>query len=105
MKESKLNSYYIDFDLTICNSHFNEETGHYDMGEPMPYMIDAVNRCDKEIVIFTARPEEEWGEVKDWLDAHEVKHSGITNVKKPALRYVDDRAMSPEVFIGVYGKR
>lgn len=107
MQEKPLNSYFIDFDGTLSDTHFNPDTGLYDMGEPLPYMIDAVNNCatSHEIVIFTARPEEEWPAVREWLDTHGVIYQNVTNVKEPALRYVDDRAIRPDEFASMYGNR
>jgi hypothetical protein len=111
MTEKPLNRGYFDFDNTICRASFNEQTGHYDMGEPIEMIAQAITDeyfNGREIYIFTARPKKEWGEVRNWLDKEGIPYKKVTNVKKPALYYVDDRNFRPDEFViwsKTYGKR
>jgi hypothetical protein len=104
MKEEIL-PIFLDFDGTLSDTkRIGDE---FQMGEPIPYMVEAANEASKEreIVIFTARPVMEWEEVRTWLIEHNVNYSGITNVKRPAKHYVDDRSLKPEEFASIYAKK
>jgi hypothetical protein len=102
MKEQPLpNRFLVDFDQTLCNSHFNPKTGKYDTGGPIEAVVSAVvDQYFKgnEIIIFTSRPKKEWPVLREWLDREGVPYSGIK--KKPlAKAYIDDKAMRPDEFI------
>lgn len=100
--ETPLNAIFVDLDQTLSNTKLNEQTGHYDLGEAFDDVAEAVSDQffkGREIVIFTARPEEEWDEVRDWLDHQAVPYHRVSNVKEPALFYVDDHAMRPDEFV------
>ena len=107
MKEETLHDYFIDLDGTLSDTHFNPDTGHYDLGEPLPRMVDAVNNCAKEhnIVVFSARPVTEYDEVSRWLQEHGITHSEITNIKRPALKYIDDKGQDPQTFASIWNPR
>lgn len=104
MKEETL-PIFLDFDNTLSNTQrIGDE---FRMGEPIPYMVEAADKASKEreIVIFTARPVMEWEEVRAWLIKEGVPYSAITNVKRPAKYYVDDRSLRPDEFASIYGNR
>ncbi len=69
------------------------------MGEPLPGMVEAVNRCaqNHQITIFTSRPFEEWEEMRGWLRRHKVRYNTIQS-KPLGIAYVDDRNMTPNQF-------
>src|SRR3990172_3445174 len=47
-----------------------------------------------EIEILTSRSPEEWAMVVDWLTEKDFPSDlRVTNIKKPALAYIDDRAI------------
>ena len=103
MKEKPLNKIFIDFDQTLCNTHFNPTTGEYQMGEVNSAVADAVNEQSldfhRKVVVFTARPKREWKAIREWLDREGIGYHKVTNRKKPALYYVDDHAMRPDELI------
>lgn len=94
--EKPIHAVAFDFDNTLCKSAFNPKTGKYDMGEPIDPVCNFATEqsWDNEVIIFTARPKSEWGQVRAWLDSQAVRYHRI--VKKPLARfYMDDRAMRP----------
>jgi hydroxymethylpyrimidine pyrophosphatase-like HAD family hydrolase len=101
MKERPLNKIYVDLDGTLSKTHFNEETGHYDLGEVYEPVAEAITNQHfkgREIYIFTARPKKEREEIKQWLQENAIPYKKITNKKKPAIMYVDDKAVRPDEF-------
>ena len=47
-----------------------------------------------EVYVLTARDPEQWPAIYEWLAAHRFPPNiEITNIKKPAFIYVDDRAI------------
>lgn len=96
--------YAIDFDDTIAQANYNN--GRWLMGELMEGMKEAVNEVsrDNQIIIFTARPKKEWGQVTQYLAEHGVVFDGI--MEKPlGIAYVDDRAMLPHEFVDKFKPR
>jgi hydroxymethylpyrimidine pyrophosphatase-like HAD family hydrolase len=92
----------IDFDKTLTHSDQDEWKPAIKQ-EPWTEMIEAVREAytnGKKIVIWTARQWNEASQVKGWLIAHEVPHHGLMCGKGGAEKYVDDKAVTPEEFIG-----
>ena len=43
------------------------------------------------LVVLTARRPESWPVVEAWLQQHEIPYNEVTNIKGPAVIYIDDR--------------
>ena len=56
--------------------------------------VEALRRIARccDLVILTARPEPEWDKIRQWLCVAGV-NGRVTNLKPPALVYIDDRAI------------
>lgn len=48
---------------------------------------------EHEIYVFTSRPKKEWPKIAEWLDTYKFPVMEITNIKRPASMYIDDRAI------------
>ena len=46
-----------------------------------------------QVEILTSRSPEEWPKVKEWLGKHGLDNLEVTNIKKSARFYIDDRAI------------
>jgi hypothetical protein len=98
----------IDFDGVLAEYHGWKGPEH--LGAPLPGAIQFVNMLLGEgyqVVIFTTRADTLEGRARllNWLEAagvpapHPKNFLGITNVKPPAVLYLDDRAF---LFKGTY---
>lgn len=105
-KETPITAFAIDFDNTISDTHFNTETGGYDMGDVLPDMKETINHLakDHQIIIHTARPKEQWHSVTRYLAEHGVVFDRIAE-KPLAIAYVDDKAMLPHEFVDKFKPR
>jgi 5'(3')-deoxyribonucleotidase len=84
----------IDFDGVICQRKGIPTIHNWNNAEPMEGALDAIVlllRMKYEIWIFTSNPEPK--KVKEWLDKHGFPLLEVTNIKKPAHVYIDDRAI------------
>jgi hypothetical protein len=84
----------VDFDGTICkrNGIPTSEWNSYEL--PIEGALNAIKSFQSlghEVWIFTSNPSLEL--VKDWLKVHKFPSLEVTNIKKPATIYIDDRAI------------
>lgn len=94
--------YAVDFDKTLTKSSSNEWLPA-DKQEPNKEMIEAVREQfieGKKVVVWTAREWREAPKIAGWLTIHEVPYHGIKMEKGGADKYIDDKAMTPDEFIG-----
>jgi len=92
----------VDFDKTLTDPQQDEWKPAFRQ-EPREEMIEAVNQKYKsgaKIVIWTARQWNEASQVAGWLTAHEVMHHGLMCGKGGADKYVDDKTVTPDEFLG-----
>ncbi len=82
---------YIDFDDTIHDTK-NVSEGHK-MGQPTAGAVNAVRYLSRSyrIIVFTVRGDQPY--IKDWLRHFNIPFDAVTNVKGPAVAYVDDKAV------------
>ena len=87
----------IDFDHTIVDHQFPTPTKWWKsppMKDALEVISNLVYKSSKEVYIFTARPEEEWGIVRQWLQLNGFPDLRISNVKELGIDViVDDRAI------------
>lgn len=85
----------IDFDGVICKSEgIPTKKFVWDKRVPVEDALDAVNHLikqGKQIWIFTSNPELD--EVRQWLRINGFPELEVTNIKKPAHVYIDDRGL------------
>ena len=84
----------IDFDGTICERNGIPTIGTVTFSPPMSGALDAViflKKLGHEVWIFTSNPNIKL--VKSWLKLHNFPKLEVTNTKKPAHVYIDDRAL------------
>lgn len=85
----------IDFDGVICKSEgIPTEKFIWEKREPVFQALEAVNHLIKvghHIWVFSSNKELE--KVEQWLRDHNFPSLEVTNVKKPAHAYIDDRAI------------
>jgi len=83
----------VDFDGVI-HDPTNRDPG-YKMGKPMPGSLHSVRELMQRytVVILTARPPESWKSIKDWLAYFGFPEMRITNIKPPAVVYIDDHGL------------
>lgn len=55
--------------------------------------IENLIRSGYEVEVLTAFPQEDWKLITRWLEAHEFPVMLVSNIKKPALAYIDNRAV------------
>ena len=84
----------VDFDGVLAQ----HRPGQKNIGRPLQAGLDLLRTLKKqgfEIVILTARTEEHWGAIWTFLAVNKVKNlvSDVTNIKPPAVKYYDDRAI------------
>jgi len=92
----------VDFDKTLTDPDQDEWAEAYDQ-EPNEDVIEAVREAyfdGKKIIIWTARQWPEAPQIAGWLTAHEVPYHGLRCGKGGAEKYVDDKSVSPEEFVG-----
>lgn len=84
----------IDFDGVICKRRGIPTIRGWDNDEPMEGALDAINlliRQGKKVWIFTSNSEPE--KIVEWLARNGFPKLEVTNIKKPAHVYIDDRAI------------
>lgn len=85
----------IDFDGVICKSvGIPTEKLEWDKRKPVKDSLAAIIFLKKRghnIWVFTANSE--MGEVRKWLTKHKFPRLEVTNIKKPAHVYIDDRGL------------
>lgn len=85
----------IDFDGVICKSEgIPTDKFVWDEREPVFQSLEAIKHLIKvghKVWVFTSNPEPE--EVKKWLAKWNFPEIEVTNIKKPAHAYIDDRAI------------
>jgi len=85
----------IDFDGVICKSEaIPSDHMEWDKREPVLQSLEAIEHLIKighDVWVFTSNAEPD--EVKKWLDRHNFPKLEVTNIKKPATVYIDDRAL------------
>lgn len=79
----------IDFDGVLNNYKFYDPDNLYEVRPGAKKFINTL-RFLYRVVILTARDTEK---VKEWLQENDIIVDEVTNVKPPALCYVDDRAV------------
>lgn len=85
----------IDFDGVICDiDGIPNRTLDLRKRNPVKDSLDAVKYFKSlgyDIWVYSSNPD--LGEVKKWLINHKFPELEITNIKKPAHIYIDDRAV------------
>ena len=83
----------IDFDGVICKRVGIPTIRGWENAEPMEDSLDAIKLLKQfhKIWVFTSNPEPE--KVKEWLKKHDFPELEVTNIKKPAHVYIDDRGL------------
>lgn len=83
----------IDFDGVL--NTYKGWNGQNELYTPRPGAKEFLNILTKkyEVIIFSARDN---NKVREWLDKHGMVYDKITNIKIPAVAYVDDRAIKFE---------
>jgi len=103
-RAKRVNRYCWDIDGTICEKREPYEPGWYEIATPYEENISVMRTLHEmghEIVIHTARPEEDRVVTETWLEKHNVPYD-IIRFDKPRYDYiVDDRAIRPEVVEGL----
>jgi hypothetical protein len=90
---------WIGMDLDGTLAHYSPTQGDYDIGEPIPAMMETVHKLlaqGREVRIFTARACDPKAipYVQRWLNSHGLGHLQITNCKDYDLDYFyDDKAL------------
>lgn len=79
----------IDFDGVLNNYEFYDPDNLFEVRPRAKEFIEKLSVLYK-VVILTAR---DTGKVTEWLKENEITVDEVTNVKPPALCYVDDRAV------------
>jgi hypothetical protein len=91
----------IDFDGVIAQY---ERYHPYVVGEPMPGAVEWVKKIAESasVYVLSARASHpnavKW--IEDWLTRHGIPFDKVSNIKPPAVCYIDDRAIpfDPPVF-------
>ena len=84
----------IDFDGVICARN-GIPTGELTWDDkPVDGALDAIKlfqKTGKKVWVFTSNPDLDG--VRDWLKKHNFPEIEVTNIKKPAHAFIDDRAI------------
>ena len=91
--------YCFDLDGTICTQ---EKPENYPKAIPNMSMIQKINKLYDEgnvIYIYTARHMHNERLTKKWFKKHNIKYHHIFFGKPAADLFVDDRSMTPDVFL------
>lgn len=86
----------IDFDGVICNLKGIKRPHNFSNCKPKKDAQEALDWLEENkynFYIFTSRPKKEWGLIRNWLYKNSFKQQIITNIKKDATIYLDDRAI------------
>jgi uncharacterized HAD superfamily protein len=87
-----MSRFAVDVDGYLCKGASNWP--NYAQCEPIQENIDRVNLLSEkhEVVLYTARRQEDAIETIEWLKKHGVKYHNIIFDKLEADYYIDDRA-------------
>ena len=79
----------VDFDGVLNNYTYYDEN---DLCTPRDGAREFLETLSQRfyVIIFTARDN---NKVKKWLNDHNMPYHEVTNIKKPAVAYIDDRAL------------
>jgi thiamine monophosphate kinase len=86
----------IDFDGVICKWNGVIRGHNFEKNTPVKDAVEAINwllAIGYDLWIFTARPKEEWKDIEKWCRKFGIPDLEITNIKKGATIYLDDRAV------------
>ena len=86
----------IDFDGVLIDSKGIPRSTEVGIGEPKENAAEAIKflkGLGHDCFVFTARREDEWGKIKEWLTRWGFPEMEITNKKTPFTVYIDDRAI------------
>jgi len=112
MSDQLAKSLVIDIDGTICSQ---EKTGTYHLAKPKKDIIKKINQLWSDgwtIIFFTARGmstcngnldmiENRYREMTEkWMTDNRVCYDELRFGKPDAVWFVDDKAMTPESFMG-----
>lgn len=64
--------------------------------EPMPWAVKSINYLVSkgfEFYVLTARNDEDIPKIREWMVKHGFPEMEVTNIKKNAVCYIDDRAI------------
>jgi uncharacterized HAD superfamily protein len=92
-----MTTYAVDIDGTLCEEQ--NEWWKYRLATPILENIEAINRLYEEgenIVIYTARFEDDRQVTQQWLKDHGVKYHRLVMDKFRADVYVDSNMIKPE---------
>lgn len=93
MDFSQVKTVAIDFDGVIHQNDMGWCDGDI-YGNPVKGSLESINKLIKKgfiPVVFTARTEME--PVRTWLKFHNFPELEVTNIKPPAISYIDDRGV------------
>ena len=86
---------FIDFDGVICKSEgIPTEKLDWDKREPVYQSLEAINyliNVGHKLTVFTSNSEP--NKVKEWLIKWKFPELEVTNIKRPAHVYIDDRGL------------
>lgn len=79
----------VDFDGVLNNYEYYDDD---DLSTPRAGAKEFLESLSKRfyVIIFTARDN---SKVEKWLNDHDMPYNEVTNIKKPAVAYIDDRAL------------
>lgn len=93
----------VDFDKTLTDPAKGDVWRPAQQQEADDEMLDAVRGAyhdGKHIIVHTARKWNEAAQIAGWLTIHEVPYHGLRCEKGGADKYVDDKAETPDMFLG-----
>ena len=82
----------VDFDNTILDCKSFEEIPKSNPMKDAKEMIEKL-MIDYEVVILTARGSDQFEGVRKWLKNNGFPELEVTNRKRPAIAYIDDRGL------------
>jgi len=86
----------VDFDGVLIDNEGIPREHEVGLGYPHKNAVEAIRflkGLGHNCVVFTARTEEEWPKIKEWLNKYGFEEMEITNIKTPFSVYIDDRAV------------
>lgn len=90
----------VDLDGTLAKT-----TNDGSIGAPISAMVELVKAWDdagRTVVVFTARPENNFPSIRSWLEENKLPNFDITNIKSPEFSEIyDNRAIRVEKDTGV----
>lgn len=79
----------VDFDGVLNNYEYYDPNELYTPRDGAKEFLTVLKK-QFYVIIFTARDNEK---VIEWLDKYDMPYNEVTNIKKPAVVYIDDRAI------------